>query len=413
MRLPVELRRSYLVEDRIDSISELMRRSDELNITDSDVRAELDVTAAAFAAADMQESDAIESLPETGDANHQQTAQSIKDFVAYARTVNAAPEQAQTPETTTTPAQTYRLFPDDASFSFDTLIAARRTQQNDFTSDAIKKGALKRGLQTQTEGADLATSLKSQLAVKFVQLLGKVKTAAGYARTQRYTQRRDAAPTAQPASVILDIESDRLLQKLETARTNAFKRHVTDYAKKIHSALASANVSALTPLDTSQRQYVIVLVPSKTPYIALAEVLVMYRLSSRRHAPVASTDALSSLSYLGLRVYGRSGLKGFTSAACTSLGSGTFAHIPPMNVIVSLTSYAIKREDVVERDGSRHTYLTPDKAALALFNAASSRQKEIIKALKAAKGALRGKKDEQTESSDEDESDTDISDDDD
>lgn len=57
MRLPQDVRDSYLIKDRVDSLSELMRTHAKVPVSDADLKEKLDVTAAA--AADMQESDAM------------------------------------------------------------------------------------------------------------------------------------------------------------------------------------------------------------------------------------------------------------------------------------------------------------------------------------------------------------------
>lgn len=56
MRLPEDLRQSYLVKDQVDSLSELLRKHADTKHADERLQTELDVTAAAFAAADIQES---------------------------------------------------------------------------------------------------------------------------------------------------------------------------------------------------------------------------------------------------------------------------------------------------------------------------------------------------------------------
>ena len=108
----------------------------------------------------------------------------------------------------------------------------------------------------------------------------------------------------------------------------------------------------------------------------------MYRLSHRRHAPVKHADALGGLSYLGVQVFSRHKPSVMTSNSCATLGTSTFTHVPPANIIFSFTSYKITRKVVNDGDGNV-TYLTLDKPAKKIFDSLQPKLSMLVATVKA------------------------------
>ncbi|KZV91815.1 hypothetical protein EXIGLDRAFT_693319 [Exidia glandulosa HHB12029] len=299
----------------------------------------------------------------------QRAADVIKDFVTYARTLHGTTVPVTAPKTVPCAASAPSAFD---CFSFAKLVDERKLHQNTFTSDAVRRGG--NGAQHGPQPETFATSLKSQLAVRFVELLGKVANRAGYTRQQRWSAGSTDAPVEGENTASNSSAGEKHARLRETCYKQCFK----DFAK-VHPQLPSANVSSVTPLSLSAPQYVLVLMPGKkgTRRVAFGQVLAMYTLSSRRHASVDRVDTIGRASYISVQVFGTRKAGVMTSRSCATLGTSTFVHLPPRDIIFSFTTYNITRKVEIDEDGDVEVVLKLDTAANKIFSTAVANRKQL------------------------------------
>ncbi|EJD37182.1 hypothetical protein AURDEDRAFT_129656 [Auricularia subglabra TFB-10046 SS5] len=347
------------------SLSELRALRSSLESEESTVAKKLDVTAAALAAADLDESNAIIALPDMDDAAYTANSTAVRDFVQHATTAHAPSYPLPKP-----------LFNQGQKFDFQVLIDDRRAHQNAFTSEAVRKGLQKKAVfPTQSASEETTVSLKERLAARFCDLVKSAGNRAGYSRLRRWGC--DSATADKDKLAVARVEK---AQKHNNARHASFRS-----LAHIHTRFTTANVNFLHPLDLSRPTYVLVFVPGTNARVALGEVVAMYTIVGGRHATVDRVDTPGLLSYLTVQIYTPAGGVSYTSSG-THLGTATFAHLRPTHLLFNFASFEISRQDLP--DGSM-TLLTPSTDVIDIVDGAANAQTAIERCVKAFKKALK------------------------
>ncbi|EJD35367.1 hypothetical protein AURDEDRAFT_175567 [Auricularia subglabra TFB-10046 SS5] len=375
MRLSSSLLNEYLEDEAVDSLQDLYRRREELGLQDAKVDAELDAKMAALVATEAQLSESIEDLPDTQDPDHTNCSRTISEFVSASRTIATTASIARK-KLMCAPLPPQLRLAGSLAEQLSQLVADRARVQNSFTSTALRKGA--KTTSTAPKDFTEAQELQHALAAGLRKLMGtvQVKNTAGYARQVRWT----AASTG--------AESSMGNEQYQRARRLGFEK-----LGREHPNILTAGITSRAPLDLRDPDggYALILVPvkgKKKPELVLGQVIAMYTKMSRRHAPIEVAHSLDEISYVGVQVFRPfRGFLEFSSNACPALGSASFIHISPANLVLSLHGFSISRDT---RGASLSTvdFLSPETACSEVIRVLSDKAKQIAAAVKATKTAV-------------------------